>query len=119
MEKVLSKNFIAKMQGRQIGDSTKHYSKHDILECLEQYKRGYHLITIESMSLSQKTSDEFKALRDEIKDMKQKIYILTGLTEDEKATDLLMQIFDRMDDAQKKAYLAELKKADKFSKEIS
>lgn len=70
MEKKLSKNFIAKLQGRAIGDSTKHYSKHDVDECLEQYKKGYHLIAIEGNNQTQKT--EIERLKREIEDIRAK-----------------------------------------------
>lgn len=89
MEKELSKNFIAKLQGRTIGDSTKHYSKHDVDDCLEQYKKGYHLITIEGNNQTQKA--EIERLKREIEELKGKG---TEVEELRQKIDLMMPAFN-------------------------
>jgi hypothetical protein len=47
LETVLNMNIITTIQGKQIGNSTKHYSKHDIEEMMEIYKPAYKVLMVE------------------------------------------------------------------------
>jgi integrase len=107
MEKELSKNFIAKLQGRAIGDSTKHYSKHDVNECLEQYRKGYHLIAIEGASQSQQA--EINKMKKEIADMKQKFEASILMSEEPKVSRIILSLFDKMSSKERVEYLQRLK----------
>ena len=107
MEKELSKNFIAKLQGRAIGDSTKHYSKHDVLECLEQYRKGYHLIAIEGASQSQQA--EINKMKKEIADLKQKFEASVLISEEPKVSRIILSLFDKMSSKERMEYLQHLK----------
>ena len=64
----MNKNIILKIQGKTIGDSSSHYSKHDIEELLPLYKSAYHLLTVESSDETQKA--ELESLRNELEELK-------------------------------------------------
>ena len=68
LENVMNKNIILKIQGKTIGDSSSHYSKHDIEELLPLYKSAYHLLTVESSDETQKA--ELESLRNELEELK-------------------------------------------------
>jgi len=48
LESVLNKNILSLLEGKMIGDSSAHYSKHDLNELLEIYKRNYNVLMVES-----------------------------------------------------------------------
>lgn len=48
LEGVLNKNILSLLEGKMIGDSSAHYSKHDLNELLEIYKRNYNVLVVES-----------------------------------------------------------------------
>lgn len=48
LEGVLNKNILSLFEGKMIGDSSAHYSKHDLNELLEIYKRNYNVLVVES-----------------------------------------------------------------------
>lgn len=48
LEGVLNKNILSLLEGKNIGDSSAHYSKHDLNELLEIYKKNYNVLVVES-----------------------------------------------------------------------
>jgi len=48
LEGVINKNILSLLEGKMIGDSSAHYSKHDLNELLEIYKRNYNVLVVES-----------------------------------------------------------------------
>ena len=69
LETVLNMNIITTIQGKQIGNSTKHYSKHDVSEMLELYKPAYRVLMVESTD----NTEEIQGLRQEIIKMQDRI----------------------------------------------
>ncbi|MGD0805303.1 MAG: tyrosine-type recombinase/integrase [Candidatus Bathyarchaeia archaeon] len=73
----MNKNLILKIQGKQIGDSTKHYSKHDCEEMLNVYRPVYSALVIEEQgnpelksqleSLQEQTENQNQLINEQIK----------------------------------------------------
>jgi integrase len=71
LENALNKNLIMKFCGKQIGDSSSHYSKHDTEEMLGHYRKCYHLLTVESTEESTKV--QLDSISKQMEDLQERV----------------------------------------------